>query len=259
MKSHSIKRHQALAIACLVVLVGLSAVPGCAVTHAAEEGAATVGSSSGKWQATMPRGTVMPTEAVGPQLTGPVNLPAASASAGAADRATATAAGPSSRVAAASSARGDSPQMIAPPARMAEATAASRNSATPAPQSFPLLPMKPANPAARLASRSTAPAVMHVSAANFDRHVLQSDMPVLVDFYATWCGPCQAMSPAIQQLAAENPQVKVVKVDIDDSPELAARYGIRSIPSLLVFKEGQVVATQKGVANPARLRDLLDL
>jgi len=82
---------------------------------------------------------------------------------------------------------------------------------------------------------------------------------VLVDFYATWCGPCKALAPTLEEVAVENPQAKVCKVDIDESPELAARYGVKSIPSLMVFKDGQVVARQNGLPSKNRLKTMLDL
>jgi thioredoxin 1 len=113
-------------------------------------------------------------------------------------------------------------------------------------------------PAERVAD--TAPrTVLRAKTSTFDQHVLASDVPVLVDFYADWCGPCKALAPTLDQLAAENPQVRVVKVDIDESPELAARYGVRSVPRLMVFKGGQVAAQQSGVASKSRLTAMLGL
>lgn len=103
------------------------------------------------------------------------------------------------------------------------------------------------------------PTVLRASTSSFDQHVLAADVPVLVDFYADWCGPCRTLSPTLDQVAAENPQVRVVKVNIDDSPELAARYGVRSVPRLLVFKNGQIAAQQNGVASKTRLYAMLGL
>jgi thioredoxin 1 len=101
--------------------------------------------------------------------------------------------------------------------------------------------------------------VLRVSTSTFDRHVLASEVPVLVDFYADWCGPCKALAPTLEQVAKENPQARVVKVNIDDSPELAARYGVRSVPRLMVFKNGQIAAQQNGVAGKTRLNAMLGL
>jgi thioredoxin 1 len=118
---------------------------------------------------------------------------------------------------------------------------------------------KVATAAPASAGRPEMGRVLHASVATFERHVLRADVPVLVDFYASWCGPCKALAPTLESLAAENPGARVVKVNIDDSPQLAARYGVKSVPSLLVFRGGQVVAQQAGATSKARLKAMLDL
>jgi thioredoxin 1 len=101
--------------------------------------------------------------------------------------------------------------------------------------------------------------VAHANDATFEEEVLRSEEPVLVDFYADWCGPCKRLSPTLDAVAAERPQAKVVKVNIDESPNLAARYGLKSLPSLLVFKDGRAVARETGVASKEKVHSLLDL
>ncbi len=103
---------------------------------------------------------------------------------------------------------------------------------------------------------------LHLTQDEFDREILQSDQPALVDFWAPWCGPCQMMGPTIDKLAGDYAgRVKVAKVNVDDAPDLATRYGIRSIPSLLFFKNGEVVDQLVGVQPEsvlaAKLNDLL--
>jgi thioredoxin 1 len=90
-------------------------------------------------------------------------------------------------------------------------------------------------------------ATPHVSDTTFDQEVLKSKEPVVVDFFAEWCGPCKAMAPALDQIAAEmKGKVKVVKVDVDQNPGITAKYQIRAMPTLMIFKGGEVVAQNVG-------------
>src|SRR5690606_18422700 len=101
--------------------------------------------------------------------------------------------------------------------------------------------------------------VIHATDADFDSAVLQSEEPVLVDFWAQWCGPCKMIAPALDQLAAEYAgKAKVVKVDIDQNRNTAMKYHVRSIPMLLLFKDGQVQATQIGAVGKAQLSQMID-
>ncbi len=99
--------------------------------------------------------------------------------------------------------------------------------------------------------------IVHADEATFEEQVLRSDTPVLVDFYADWCMACQALSPTLEELAREMPDAKIVKVNVDQNPSLAARYGVNSIPSLLVFNDGQITAEHVGLASKDQLRALV--
>lgn len=101
------------------------------------------------------------------------------------------------------------------------------------------------------------PMVLYVSQADFAEQVLRSDVPVLVDFYADWCSPCKRLVPILEELAAETPNAKIVKVNVEHSPQLAAKYGVQSVPSLKVFKNGQITEQIAGRAEKDHLRAML--
>ena len=97
-------------------------------------------------------------------------------------------------------------------------------------------------------------AVLEFTDDNFDSEVLQADGAVLVDFWAPWCGPCRQIAPVIEELAKENPSVKIGKVNIDDNPGAAERFGVSSIPTLMVFRNGQVSDSFVGVRPKSQLQ-----
>ena len=100
-------------------------------------------------------------------------------------------------------------------------------------------------------------AALHVTLENFDAEVLQSDKPVLIDFWAAWCGPCKMLMPVIEELAGELTDVKVCKVDVDDQPALAARFNVMSIPTLVVIKGDKATAMAVGVQTAEQLDKLM--
>ncbi len=98
-----------------------------------------------------------------------------------------------------------------------------------------------------------------ITDAEFDAEVLQSDTPVVVDFWAQWCGPCRQIAPALEEISEElDGQLKVAKVNIDEEPEWAGRLQVRSIPTLMLFRNGEVAATHMGAAPKSAIRRWLD-
>ena len=100
--------------------------------------------------------------------------------------------------------------------------------------------------------------VLNITKENFDAQVLQSAKPVLVDFWAPWCGPCRMVSPIVDQIAEERSDIAVGKVNVDEQPELAAQFGVMSIPTLLVFKEGKLAQKAVGARPKEDLLKLLE-
>lgn len=99
--------------------------------------------------------------------------------------------------------------------------------------------------------------VMNITKDTFQQEVLNSSVPVLVDFWAAWCGPCRMVSPIVDEIAGERSDIKVVKVNVDEQPELAAKYGIMSIPTLMVIRDGKVVKQTVGAASKQSIAAML--
>ncbi len=101
--------------------------------------------------------------------------------------------------------------------------------------------------------------VLHASDTSFEKDVLKSDRPVVVDFWAEWCGPCKMIAPYLDEIAAElGDKVKIVKVNIDENPLTPTKYGVRGIPTLMVFKNGAAVATKVGALPKRQLQDWIE-
>ena len=99
--------------------------------------------------------------------------------------------------------------------------------------------------------------VLHITKENFEAEVLNSNKPVLVDFYAVWCGPCKMIAPILEEIAAEREDIKVCKINVDEEPELAAKYQVVSIPSLFVIKNGQVTNQSLGARPKPQILEML--
>ena len=101
--------------------------------------------------------------------------------------------------------------------------------------------------------------LLHVTDDSFENDVIKSDQPVLVDYWAEWCGPCKMIAPILDEVAESySDKVKIAKVDVDQNSQVSAKYNIRGIPTLMLFKEGQIVATHPGALNKTQLTAFID-
>ena len=101
--------------------------------------------------------------------------------------------------------------------------------------------------------------VVHVTESNFEEEVINSDVPVLVDFWAEWCGPCKMIAPILDEIAKEyGEKLKICKIDVDSNPEIAPKFGIRGIPTLIMFKDGNAESTKVGAVSKSQLVEFVD-
>jgi len=102
-------------------------------------------------------------------------------------------------------------------------------------------------------------ALMHVTDSDFEQQILKSEVPVLVDFWAAWCGPCRTVGPLVEELAGEyQGKVKIAKLNVDDNKQTPQKYGVKGIPTLMLFKNGAVVDQVVGAVPKSRIQDMLD-
>ena len=109
-----------------------------------------------------------------------------------------------------------------------------------------------------MTTENDSAAIVHATDDSFEADVLNADTPVLVDFWAPWCGPCKAIAPVLEELAKERSDVRIVKVNIDDHPKAATQYNVRAIPTLLLFKNGEVAQSVVGAVRKPQLEELLN-
>ena len=113
-------------------------------------------------------------------------------------------------------------------------------------------------PLRTISERRITMSVLHITKENFENEVLKSDRPVLLDFWASWCGPCRMVSPIIDEIAEETTDKKVCKINVDEQPELAQAFGVMSIPTLVVMKDGEVVGQSVGVKSKEAILHMLN-